>query len=103
MANPKTLAVQIMDREYRVNCPEGSEHSLLQAASHLDGKMREIKAASSASGKVLSADRVAVIAALNITHQLLGGERNKTDERQALVTLHEALDAALQQDLQLEL
>ncbi len=63
----KTLSVTILDREYRVACPPGAEEELRRSASFLDNKMQEIKA----SGKVLGIERIAVMAALNLTHELL--------------------------------
>jgi cell division protein ZapA len=66
-AKPKTLDVSIMGRTYKVACAEDERDALLAAVGYLDGKMSEIKKA----GKVASAERIAVMAALNITHELL--------------------------------
>ncbi len=59
--------ITILDKEYRVNCPESEREALERAARFLDRKMREIRH----TGKVIGNDRVAVMAALNITHELL--------------------------------
>ena len=66
-AKPKTLDVSIMGRTYKVACADNERDALLAAVGYLDGKMSEIKSA----GKVASAERIAVMAALNITHELL--------------------------------
>ncbi|WP_336365801.1 cell division protein ZapA [Marinobacter sp. C2H3] len=66
-ASSTTLEVKILDKEYLVACPEEEQDALLRAARHLDRKMREIRA----SGKVFGLERIAVMAALNITHELL--------------------------------
>ena len=66
-AKPKTLDVSIMGRNYKVACADDERDGLLAAVALLDGKMNEIKAA----GKVASAERIAVMAALNIAHELL--------------------------------
>ena len=50
-----------------VACPEEERDALARAARHLDSKMREIRS----SGKVFGTERIAVMAALNITHELL--------------------------------
>lgn len=63
MSQSNTLTVQILDKEYCINCPDDERANLESAARYLDGKMREIRS----SGKVIGADRVAVMAALNIT------------------------------------
>ena len=66
-AKPNTLDVTIMGRNYKVACAEEERTGLLAAVAHLDEKMTEIKT----SGKVASAERIAVMAALNIAHELL--------------------------------
>ena len=65
-----TLDVTIMGRTYKVACREDEREDLLSAVSLLDRKMNEIKAA----GKVASAERIAVMAALNIANELLGSK-----------------------------
>ena len=67
MTQAKTLTVQILDKDYCIACPADERANLENAARYLDGKMREIRS----SGKVIGADRIAVMAALNITHDLL--------------------------------
>jgi cell division protein ZapA len=64
--NP-TLDVNIMGRAYKVACSDDERDDLLAAVSMLDRKMNEIKSA----GKVASAERIAVMAALNMAHELL--------------------------------
>lgn len=67
MTQPNTVTVHILDKEYCIACPADERANLESAARYLDGKMREIRS----SGKVIGADRIAVMAALNITHDLL--------------------------------
>lgn len=62
-----TLDVSILGRDYRIACKEGERAELLQAVTFLDGRMREIRD----QGKVSGPDRIAVMAALNIAHDLL--------------------------------
>ncbi len=73
---PKTLDVAIMGRSYKVACEEHEREGLLAAVAYLDEKMGEIKAA----GKVASAERIAVMAALNIAHELLVARDGKAAE-----------------------
>lgn len=104
MANtPKTLGLDILGREYRVNCPAGAEDDLIRSGRYLNSKMEEIKEVSSQAGKVLATDRIAVIAALNITHQLLSSEEDQKDNLAQIQRLNERLDALLDEDSQLEL
>ena len=66
-ADVKGLDVTIMGREFRIACPEDEQKSLLVSVDYLDKKMREIRD----TGKVIGIERIAIMAALNITHDLL--------------------------------
>jgi len=66
----KSLNVSIMGREFRIACPAGEEQALLAAVNYLDKKMNEIHE----SGKVVGIERIAVMAALNIAHELLSSQ-----------------------------
>jgi len=72
-APPLTLDVTIFGREYKVACNENERAELVEAVAYLDRKMREIRD----RGKVAGIDRIAVMAALNIAHDLLR-ERQKS-------------------------
>ena len=61
------MDVTIMGREFRVTCPDEERKGLLEAVTYLDKKMREIRD----SGKIVGSERIAIMAALNITHELL--------------------------------
>jgi cell division protein ZapA len=63
----KTIEISILGRNYKIACEDGEREALLEAVAYLDGKMGEIKKA----GKVSGTDRIAVMAALNIAHELL--------------------------------
>jgi len=67
---PNAITVTIMDKEYLVSCHEDERHDLMRSADFLDKKMREIRD----SGKIIGSDRIAVMAALNISHELLTQE-----------------------------
>ncbi len=74
----KSLTVQILNKEFQVSCPEGAEDQLNSAAYHLNQKMREIRK----SGRVIGIERMAIMAALNIAHELaLLREQNETHVR----------------------
>ena len=62
-----TLDVSILGREYRVACKESERDELLQAVTFVDRRMREIRD----SGKITGTERIAVMAGLNIAHELL--------------------------------
>jgi cell division protein ZapA len=93
MAEP--VKVYILDREYLVACPDDQKSSLMQSAVYLNRRMQEIRD----KGKVVGIDRIAVMAALNITHELLCGRDDSTvmDElRDRLQALDAKLSAAIE-------
>ncbi|WP_036533726.1 cell division protein ZapA [Oceanobacter kriegii] len=98
-----TINLTILERDYRINCPAGAEQQLRNAAHLLDSKMSEIKAASTASGKVPGIDRIAVIAALNIAHQLLEIQTEQHEQEQLISEINQALEDALNESSQREL
>lgn len=95
-ANNVSLDVAIMGREFRVACPEDEREGLLQAVTYLDRKMREIRD----TGKVIGLERIAIMAALNITHDFLSArpaESDNTEYKARLTQLTNMLDQALAQ------
>jgi cell division protein ZapA len=93
----KTIEVSILGRSYRVACEEGEREALLQAVAYLDSKMGEIKK----GGKINGDDRIAVMAALNIAHELLstklGGGFDIGQAKRRISSIEAKLDAALAQ------
>jgi len=67
MSEAKAVDVSIMGREFRVSCTNDEYDALMSAVSYLDRKMGEIRDA----GKVVGVERIAIMAALNIAHELL--------------------------------
>ncbi|WP_322521962.1 cell division protein ZapA [Guyparkeria halophila] len=63
------VTVRVMEKDYRIVCPPEEQGMLLRTAEYLNDEMAEIRKTS----KVLSTERIAVLAALNITRQLLEG------------------------------
>ena len=91
MLGNDTVEVKILDKEYLIACPEEAQVQLERAAKHLDTKMREIRA----SGKVHGTERIAVMAALNITHDMLQGSQLSENTEKIISELDKKLDAAL--------
>lgn len=99
MSNGNSVTVQILDKEYSIICPPDERNNLVSAARYLDGKMREIRS----SGKVIGADRIAVMAALNITHDLLHKQdvpdlQTNASTREQVRDLLERVDLVLAND-----
>ena len=91
-AESKGLQINIMGREFRVACPEEEQKGLLEAVEYLNRKMQEIRA----GGKVLGVERIAIMAALNIAHEVLttkvGGGFDIADIKRKMARMENVLD-----------
>ena len=99
----EAIAVSILGKEYRIACAEGEEDALLKAARYLDARMKEIRS----GGKVIGTERIAVMAALNIAHELLTREDTAdaaaSTANKRIRALRERIEIALNDSAQLEL
>lgn len=86
------VAVNILDREFLVACTPEERPSLLAAAHYLDSKMREMRNAARGAGL----DRIAILAALNISHELLDSRQQTLTESTRLAEKLQALNAKLE-------
>ena len=95
MKTATAMDVTIMGREFRVTCPDEERKGLLEAVSYLDKKMREIRD----SGKIVGSERFAIMAALNITHELLTtrnrGGFDMEEFKRRIDCMQAALDAVM--------
>ncbi|MBN4063749.1 cell division protein ZapA [Cardiobacterium sp. AH-315-I02] len=67
MNKVEPLTIKIMDKEYRVACPEEEKDNLRASANLLNNKLSEIKQ----QGSVIGTERIAIMAALNMSHEIL--------------------------------
>ena len=95
MSASEPVNVRILDREYTVGVEPDERDSLLAAAKLLDGKMRDIRG----GNRMAAVDRIAVLAALNLAHELqqLRGESDGRDRELSRIVadLQRKLDGAL--------
>ncbi len=110
--------VNILDKEYLISCSDDERSALISAARLLDKKMRDIRA----SGKVIGSDRIAVMAGLNIAHELLtqnasqsskpsnnnaantsATDTNQNNTQSRIQTMQEKIDQVLGNQRKLEL
>ena len=91
----KGLQISIMGREFRVACPENEQKGLLEAVEYLNRKMHEIRD----NGKVVGLERIAIMAALNIAHELLstriGGTFDIAEVKRRMSHMENLLDQAM--------
>ena len=100
MSEAKSLQVAIMGREFRVACPEEEQGKLLEAVDYLNKKMLEIRD----GGKVIGLERIAIMAALNIAHEMLssqGGGFDTTDLKRRMVRMETVIDQAMSEQADL--
>jgi len=91
----ETIFVKILDKDYQVACHPGQEKALIESARAFDERMRAIRN----SGSVIGLERIAVMAGLNLSYELLEATE-KTSSREVdddlLSELSEKLDQALE-------
>lgn len=93
MSDP--VEVRILDREYLVACQPQEREGLVAAATFVDGRMRELRG----GNKMAGVDRIAVLTALNLAHELMQLKRGSGDEERefalSLKDLHRKLDGLI--------
>jgi len=88
------LDIKIMDKDYRIACPQDQQASLKDSASFLNDRLNEIKR----KGSIIGTERIAIMVALNLAHELLGsqdsvGDFEDVDNR--MLNLQKKIDIAL--------
>jgi cell division protein ZapA len=94
MSTTKTIDVSIMGREFTVACTDEERAGLLEAVSYLDKKMHDIRD----TGKVVGIDRIAIMAALNMSHELLHtktGDVDIGDYKRRISAMQSQIDEAM--------
>ena len=94
MTTAKSVDVQIMGREFSVSCPDEERQDLLDAVNYLDKKMRDIRD----SGKIVGVERIAIMAALNLSHEVLhtkSGDVDIGDYKRRINAMQNQIDEAI--------
>ncbi|GAA0789929.1 cell division protein ZapA [Marinobacterium sediminicola] len=91
-ADARTVTVKLLDKEYTISCPDGAEAELLASADYLNQKMQDIRQ----SGKIIGLERIAVMAALNMSHELI---KSREEQRQNIETNLRRLGQKIDQGL----
>ncbi len=91
----KSVTVTLLNKDFQVSCPPDAEEQLNDASHYLNQKMREIRK----SGRVIGMERIAIMAALNITHELIILKQQKENYEQSVCKkierLQNKIDSAL--------
>ena len=86
------VSVSILDRDFLIACTAEERPALLEAARYLDAKMREMRSAARSAGL----DRIAILAALNISHELLNERQRESTDSACLAEKLQALNTKLE-------
>lgn len=101
MKTAGATSVSILGKELVIACPPDEREALQAAAAHLDRRMREIQE----SGKVIGTERCAVMAALNISNELLRARKEgvtTADIDRRLGAIYARVDSVLREELSKE-
>ena len=90
-ATRPTAEITLLGRSYVIACPPDEQEKLERAARYLDRAMSGIHA----QNNLLGSERIAIMAALNITHELLEALENQREGERSLDALSERLERAL--------
>lgn len=90
-SDKNTTEITLLDRKYLIACKEEEQDNLLQAAYFLNKKMSDVRQ----TGKALSLERMAIIAALNIANEFLQLDQNNLSKDAKIVQLNLKMDSAL--------
>lgn len=90
------IKIGILGKDYHIACEEAERDALLESARYLDKKMHEVRA----TGRVVGQERIAVMAALNIAHELMQIQKSthwpSDDVCKRLTELQERIDTAIE-------
>ena len=98
-ANPTTVTVKILEKDYQVSCAPDEVDALTASARLLDSHMKAIRE----GGKVVGLDRIAVMAALNIANDFLRTDSQNTEADERVERLTRKVGDALAEQKQLNL
>ena len=93
MAAP-SITISILGRDYQIACPPEEEESLRKSGRYLDQQMEQLRNRSASLGY----EKIAVLAALNITHEMLSqkiGGFDAGEIRRRMNSMQAMLDEAL--------
>ncbi|MBT7308492.1 MAG: cell division protein ZapA [Gammaproteobacteria bacterium] len=103
MSENAPVSVKVLQKEYKIACPPEQQESLIEAATLVDQKMREIQGQKRSSAQ----DRVAIMVAINIAYDLIQLQKEQqlgtTKISSHLNRLKERIDATLTKGMQLKL
>lgn len=95
MSHPKSVTVKLLNKDFQVSCPAGLEEQLQEASEYLDQKMKDIRH----NGKVIGLERIAIMAALNLSNELILYRRQKEEYIQTVTEQIDRLQSKIDEAL----
>ncbi|MDF1655528.1 MAG: cell division protein ZapA [Coxiellaceae bacterium] len=92
------VSITVMDRSYSIKCPPEQAQALYKAANYLDAQMRKLRQSASNS----TSDSLAVVAALNISHELMSYKKQLDNGADTLNQRVKSLEKKIEQALDIE-
>ena len=96
MSDTVTVGLDLLGRRFTFSCPSEERDSLMAAARILDEKMRTIRD----NSRVVDAERIAILAALNLTHDLMLKRVENPLDMEAIQRKIESIDETAQRAIQ---
>ncbi len=97
-SSPELVTVKILGREYKLRCQPGERDALIAAGQHLDNEMRAIRD----TGNIIGMERIAIMAGLNIAHELIQTQTKHVQSQHRLahriLQLNDIIDNNLRSD-----
>src|SRR5665213_1275699 len=90
--NKETIQLQILGKPYKMACPPSEAPQLKEAAQYLEQKVRTLHKAFSTA----TAERIAIMVALDLAHELLTHKGESLDYRDSLEAKVRSLSASLE-------
>lgn len=83
-------SIEILGKTYEVTCDAEKKIDLFKAAKFLDSRMQQIQK----SGIVIGIERIAIMAALNLSNEILNNEKSLENEqlKNKIVKINELID-----------
>lgn len=89
----QAMDIKLLDRNYRVMCPDGQESALREAARQLDERLAQTKSAT----KLTNVEQIAVMTALNLCHEWIQDRQQQSKHTAALEDKIRLLQTTIEQ------
>ena len=91
MTQSKPLRVSILGKEYLISCPDDEREQLYAVVDFVNEKLLEVKG----SGNVIGAERIVIMATLNIANELLAYKRKNKDYTESVDSIVKRLQTKI--------